>query len=132
MLYFDSINNNIFCIINTMGNFFSYIPNKSSTIYTNNITSEYKLDYECATKIDEQINKPPKIVEPMERINSYDKFDSFDSSPIVYNKLLDHLPVNGYKCCNCYTIVNTKLSHSYHAIDRMWCYSCWKKKLWEY
>lgn len=123
MLYFDSTNNNIFCIINTMGNFFSYIPNKSSTVYTNNITSEYD------TKIDEQINKPPTIVEPMERINSYDKFDS---SPIVYNKLLDHLPVNGYKCCNCYKIVDTKSSHSYHAIDRMWCYSCWKKKLWEY
>ena len=134
MLYFSNTNTNILCMINTLGNLFSYINNKPHAGCINNTISEYKTDPEWDSKIDN-----PPIVETMQRINSYNKLDptpivynKFDSSPIIYNKLLYHQPVNEYKCCNCYKIVNIQSSGSYHAMDKMWCYLCWIKKPWEY
>ncbi len=122
MLYFNDTNTNILCMINILGNLFSYINNKPPAGCINNTTSEYKIDPEWDPKIDN-----PPIVETMKRINSYNKFDS---SPIIYNKF--DSPSMIYKCCNCNKKVNTQSCGSYHAIDRMWCYSCWIKKPWEY
>ena len=122
-----------------MGSLFSVVPMTLSLKLTDSVncmnkccSDEYIKDLEVSPDADKSAIKTPNV-ENMKRSPSCTKFNQ--SLPLSYNnnkKSLYNNSVQEYKCYNCKQEVNTKLQGSFHAIDKLWCRSCWLTKPWEF